>query len=77
LKLAAQGNSFPTMKDYAKSLIRKFDRDSDGIITFQELCDGLSKMNLNVSMQEKQALMERLDIDRDGRITEKELYRVL
>jgi Ca2+-binding EF-hand superfamily protein len=41
------------MKDYAKSLIRKFDRDNDGIITFQELCDGLSKMNLNVSISEK------------------------
>jgi Ca2+-binding EF-hand superfamily protein len=77
LKLAAQGNSFGTMKEYAKSLIRKFDRDSDGIITFQELCDGLSKMNLNVSISEKQALMDRLDLDRDGRITEKEIYRVL
>ena len=77
LKIAAQGNSFPTMKDYAKSLIKKFDRDSDGIITFQELCEGLGKMNLNVSPSEKQALMDRLDIDRDGRITEKELYRVL
>jgi calcium-binding protein CML len=77
LKLAAQGSSFPTMKDYAKSLIRKFDRDNDGIITFTELCDGLSKMDLKVSMQEKQALMDRLDIDRDGRITEKEMYRVL
>ena len=65
------------MKDYAKSLIRKFDRDSDGIITFQELCDGLVKMNFNISISEKQALMDRLDIDRDGRITEKEIYRVL
>jgi Ca2+-binding EF-hand superfamily protein len=77
LKLAAQGSSFPTMKDYAKSLIRKFDRDSDGIITFQEFCDGLGKMNLNISQSEKQALMDRLDLDRDGRITEKEMYRVL
>lgn len=40
-KLAAGGKGFASMKDYAKSLIRKFDRDNDGIITFQELCDGL------------------------------------
>jgi hypothetical protein len=28
-------------------------------------------------MQDKQGLMERLDIDRDGKITEHELARVL
>jgi len=65
------------MKDYAKNLIRKFDRDNDGIITFQELCDGLSKLNISVSNSDKQALMNRLDIDRDGKITEYELIRVL
>jgi Ca2+-binding EF-hand superfamily protein len=65
------------MKDYAKNLIRKLDRDNDGIITFQELCDGLSKLNISVSHSDKQALMNRLDIDRDGKITEYELIRVL
>lgn len=65
------------MKEYAKNLIRRFDRDNDGIITFSELCDGLAKMGLNVSLSEKQALMDRLDLDRDGKITEKEMYRVL
>ena len=54
------------MKDYAKHLVRKFDKDSDGIISFQELCDGLARMSIFISNQEKQALMERLDIDRDG-----------
>ena len=77
LKLAAQGNQFSTLKDYAKYLIRQFDRDNDGIISFTELCDGLAKLSLNVSATEKQALMDRLDIDRDGRISEKELYRAL
>jgi Ca2+-binding EF-hand superfamily protein len=37
------------MKDYARFLIKKLDRDSDGIITFNELCDGLTKMSINVS----------------------------
>jgi Ca2+-binding EF-hand superfamily protein len=48
-RLAAGGKGFPSMKDYARSLIKKFDRDSDGIITFNELCEGLIKMNINVS----------------------------
>jgi len=76
-RLASGSKSFSSMKDYAKNLIRKFDRDNDGIITFTELCDGLSKMGINVSQQDKQGLMERLDFDRDGKITEHEMLRVL
>ena len=41
LKLQDGGRSFSSMKDYCKHLIKKFDRDNDGIITFTELCDGL------------------------------------
>ena len=58
-------------------MIRKFDKDSDGIITFQELCEGLAKLSIFISSQEKQALMESLDIDRDGQITEAEMFKVL
>ena len=76
-RLADGANSFASMRDYSKHLIRKFDRDGDGIITFQELCEGLVKINILISNQEKQALMSKLDIDRDGKITEKEIYRVL
>jgi len=32
--LISDGTSFPSMKEYARHLIRKFDKDSDGIITF-------------------------------------------
>jgi Ca2+-binding EF-hand superfamily protein len=75
--LLSGSDSFPSLRDYARSLIRRFDFDSDGIITFSELCDGLASLNLSVSPADKQSLMDRLDIDRDGRITEKELYRAL
>lgn len=65
------------MKEYARHLIRKFDNNSDGIINFQELCEGLSRMNILITNQEKAGLMKKLDIDRDGQITEKEMLFVL
>jgi Ca2+-binding EF-hand superfamily protein len=65
------------LREYASHLIRKFDLDSDGIITFQELCDGLEKLSIFVTQHDKKALMDRLDIDRDGRITETEIYKAL
>ena len=76
-KMVLNGKSFPSLKDYAKHLIRKWDKDSDGIITFSELCDGIYKLNIMISQQDKKALMDLLDIDRDGKITETELFRVL
>jgi Ca2+-binding EF-hand superfamily protein len=76
-KLVINGKSFGSMKEYARHLIKKFDRDNDGIITFSELCDGLIKLNIMISQADKKALMERLDIDRDGKISETEIFRVL
>jgi Ca2+-binding EF-hand superfamily protein len=76
-KLVQSGRIFSNMRDYAAHLIKKWDRDNDGIITFSELCEGLTKMGVSLSNADKQALMHRLDIDRDGRITSDELFRVL
>lgn len=76
-KLLEGSSKFASMKEYARHLIRKFDNNSDGIINFQELCEGLSRMNIIVTNQEKAGLMKKLDIDRDGQITEKEMLFVL
>lgn len=72
-RLLEGSNKFSSLKEYARSLIRQFDNNSDGIINFQELCEGLSRMNILISNQEKAGLMKKLDIDRDGSITEKEM----
>jgi hypothetical protein len=34
------------MKGYARQLIKKFDINSDGMISFKELCDGLRGMGI-------------------------------
>ena len=62
------------MRSYARRLIRKFDRDNDGIISFQELCQGLKGLNIFLTSDERESLMQKLDTNRDGDISDKELY---
>ena len=33
-KIARAGDDFVTMRDYAKALIKRFDNNNDGVITF-------------------------------------------
>ena len=65
------------MRDYARALITRFDQDFDGVITFQELCDGLDSFEIDMSVKDRMALMKKLDVDADGEISEIELSRAL
>lgn len=65
------------MKDYVNALMRKFDSDGDGIITFNELSEGVKKLQIYLSYKEKQALMRKLDLDANGELSSQELYQVL
>ena len=65
------------MRSYSRRLIKKFDLDSDGVITLKELCQGLKSLNIYLTADEREALMEKLDTNRDGDISEKELYKAL
>jgi Ca2+-binding EF-hand superfamily protein len=76
-KIARAGEDFSNMRDYARALINRFDRDFDGVITFQELCDGLDSFDIDLSVKDRMALMKKLDVDADGEITEVELARAL
>jgi Ca2+-binding EF-hand superfamily protein len=62
-KLAAGAEEYGSMKEYVKALMRKFDYDGDGMITFDELAEGVKKLHINLSLKERQALMKRLDLD--------------
>jgi Ca2+-binding EF-hand superfamily protein len=76
-KIAKAGDDFVTMRDYAKALIKRFDNNNDGVITFQELCNGLRSFEIDLGLKERLALMRKLDVDKDGSITEVELARAL
>lgn len=65
------------MRDYSKALIKRFDNNNDGVITFQELCNGLRTFEIYLGLKERLALMRKLDVDKDGSITEVELARAL
>jgi len=41
------------MKEYVNYLMKKFDQDGDGIITFSELCEGVKKLNIHLTTKEK------------------------
>jgi len=76
-KIAKAGEDFVSMKDYSRALIKRFDTDNDGVITFQELCDGLRHFDIELALKERMALMKKLDVDRDGEITHVELSKAL
>ena len=58
------------MRDYANKLIRKFDKNSDGLISIAELAQGLKTMNIYLTQEERNALMQKLDLDRNGEISD-------
>lgn len=65
------------MREYVKDLVKKFDSDGDGLLTVQELTDGLRKLNIFLSQREKQSLVGKLDLNRDGEVSEAEILKVL
>jgi Ca2+-binding EF-hand superfamily protein len=65
------------MRDYVAVLFKNFDINFDGLISFEELVDGLRALNIILTSQEKAGLMKRFDFNRDGEISEEEVYRVL
>ena len=52
-KLAAGAEDYGNMREYVIVLIRNFDYDQDGAITFTELCEGVKRMNIFLSLKER------------------------
>jgi Ca2+-binding EF-hand superfamily protein len=76
-KIASGAEEYSSMKEYVRVLMNTFDSNYDGFISFEELVDGLRSFKINLTSQEKQALMKRLDFNRDGEIAEEEILKAL
>ena len=76
-KIASGAEEYGSMREYINVLMKKFDEDGDGIITFTELCEGVKKLNIHLTLKERQALMNKLDLDQNGELSNQELYQVL
>ena len=58
-------------------MIRKLDKNKDGMISFIELSEGLREIGIKIFKGEQAAMMRRLDEDKDGLIAYEELYNAL
>lgn len=68
---------YSSLDAYVKALMERFDINGDGSISIDELSEGLKSINVTISAKEKLALMKELDKDRDGGISQQELYNAL
>jgi len=76
-KIVAGADSYPSIREYCKFLMKKFDGNGDGLLSFDELFNGLKSLHIQLNLREKLALMKRLDLNKDGEITIDELYKTL
>jgi Ca2+-binding EF-hand superfamily protein len=60
-KIAAGSEGYSNLREYVKDLVRKFDHNSDGLISINELSEGLSKIHIYLNQREVQALMDKID----------------
>jgi len=51
-KIASGATGSSNLRDYVKDLVRKFDHNGDGLLTFEELSDGLAKIHIYLNQRE-------------------------
>ena len=45
-KIASGAKGFSSLAEYVRDLVRKFDRNSDGLLSIKELTDGLTTIGI-------------------------------
>ena len=58
-------------------LMRIFDLDNEGSISFLELVDGVKSLGIQAKKTDMIDLMNKMDVDKDGFISQIELYKGL
>jgi Ca2+-binding EF-hand superfamily protein len=59
------------------NLMKIFDKDQDGLISFNELVDALRVLGIKATRGDVMDLMNRIDLDKDGIVTQMELTKCL
>ena len=68
---------YKSQQEQIIGLMKIFDNDNDGMISFLELVEGVKNLGITAKTTDMIDLMNKIDIDRDGFITQMELYRAL
>ena len=76
-KIAFGAEQYKCLEDYIIVIFKKFDINKDGALSFKELREGLKSMNVHLADNEIHALFHFIDVDRDGEITQEELYNAV
>jgi hypothetical protein len=76
-KIKQAASKYPSLQAYAVDLLKKLDKNDDGVIGFGEFTAGLRAMEIFVTDHEEHTLMRRFDHDGDGKINMEELYNTL
>ena len=77
LKIKQGAANYKSLSDYCMDMIRKLDKNKDGMISFIELSEGLREIGIKIFKGEQAAMMRRLGEDKDGLIAYEELYNAL
>jgi Ca2+-binding EF-hand superfamily protein len=70
-------NKYPSFESFVNSLMNRYDTDGDGLINQLELSRGLENDGIRLTKTELSALMNHIDIDRDGNISLDEILNAL
>ena len=74
---SAGSSNYKTLSDYCKALIKKFDTNKDGLVSYLELAEGLRELGIKVFKGEQAAMMRRIDEERAGVISYDGLFKAL
>jgi Ca2+-binding EF-hand superfamily protein len=76
-KIKKGADAYNSLQDYVIDLIKRLDKNGDGVISFKEFTNGLQKMNIFVTNHEEYSLMRVFDHNNDGKISMEEFYNTL
>lgn len=65
---------YPSLDEFLVDLIRKLDKNGNGVIEFEELAAGLKELGFNLSYQEIYTLMRYFDKDQNWKLDIRELF---